>query len=213
MQSDITSLRGEGALPGWYSAIYADGLSDLATLTFPAPCTSAELLMLLKSRTRAARGEQNQLSPSKVTSTILSHSGLSGLQYPLSLRRLGCWAALGTICKSPTEAFSERETLPKEGVLNETGQVWPAYSSETIYNQTWPLFSLPAHCFLPFYPTQATTDPFKSLINSSKQGLSGRDQRPQRLCLQAGIPLNYRISKSVQRAPSKEGCWYQRQLW
>lgn len=60
--------------------------------------------------------------------------------------------------------------------------------------------------FLPRYPTQATTDPFKSLINSSKQGLSGRrpEAGPQWLLLQAGIPLNYHMHIKVSSKGSRE---------
>ena len=43
----------------------------LQAVTFWAPCASAELLMLLKSRTRAPRGVHSQPSPSRTTTTIL----------------------------------------------------------------------------------------------------------------------------------------------
>lgn len=156
----LSELRGGGVLPDTrHRYCGSQCCLALAELTFPVPCTSVELLMLLKSRTSAPRGEQNQLSPSKATSTILqSCRSLGSSQYPLRLLMLGCykpgaeWSCLAN-CKTPgatgksprRSGFFWKRSDSAQGLCVKWHR--PARFSETIYSQMRPLCSVSAHSF------------------------------------------------------------------
>lgn len=70
----------------------------------------------------------------------------------------------------------------------------------------------PLH-FLPPYPTQASTNPFKSVWSIVQNKDSREREKGQGLggfSFRGWIPLNYCISKLVQRVSRRAGCLYQR---
>lgn len=115
--------------------------------------------MLLKSRTRAPRGAQNQLSPSKTTTAILQSPGVLDRLSPL----LRGWAA-----RNPPQSFCHKETLAsclrllplREAnlSLSKVCEVGGARSDQWFFLKLFitryaPHFSLPPSCFISFLLT------------------------------------------------------------
>lgn len=180
--------------------------------------------MLLKSRTRAPRGAQSQLSPSKTTTAILQSPGVLDRLSPL----LWGWAA-----RNPPQSFCHNETLasclwllPQREAnlrLSKVCEIGGARSDQwfflklfiTRYAPSFLSSSLLLH-FLPSYPTQASTNPFKSVwsIVQNKDSIEGEKRQGHSGFSSRGwIPLNYCISKLVQRASGEQDVCIKGKLW
>lgn len=182
-----------------------------SSLTFRAPSRSAELLMLLKSRTRAPRGEQSQLSPSRTAAAILQSLG----SWRVSALCVTEARLLSTQSRASTKVATQYVVCLSLLFLKEKQTlVWVrcVKSAEQ---------SLTSRFLLKLFITRCAPSPFCSfllphtsfnkslqicLINRSKQGLNRRREEagPRGFSSRGWIPLNYCISKIVQRATAEQ---------